>query len=1207
LKIERRFTTAGQSPFANIEFTKRTSEIRNPDGSLVFRLENIDIPEDWSQVATDIIAQKYFRKAGVPTLDEEGKAVLDDDGQPVTGGETDSRQVFHRLAGCWTHWGEQHKYFDSKGDAKAFYDEISYMLAAQYSAPNSPQWFNTGLNFAYGIEGPAQGHQFIDPNSGKLKKCKNAYERPQPHACFIQSVADSLVGDGGIMDLWTREARLFKYGSGTGTNFSSIRAENERLSGGGQSSGLMSFLKIGDRAAGAIKSGGTTRRAAKMVCLDLDHPDIESFISWKVTEEGKVAALVAGSKVVKKHLNMVINACHVKADGPEEGPSKIITKAKDNPTLASALHASRASFVPEPYLQRCLQLASQGFRAIEAEAYDTNWDGEAYLTVSGQNSNNSVRVPNSFFADMEKGKPWKLIGRTNGEVTKEVDSNELWDTIAYSAWACADPGVQYDTTINEWHTCPVDGRINASNPCSEYMFLDDTACNLASLNLGKFLTDKGEFLIEDFAHAVRLWTIVLEISVLMASFPSAEIAQKSFDYRTLGLGYANIGTVLMRLGIPYDSPEGTAFCGAVTALLTGESYAASAEMAEELGAFSRYEQNKEGMLRVIRNHHRAAHSATDSEYEGLSILPRPIDVEHCPEYLVDAARKSWDRALKMGEEFGYRNAQVTVIAPTGTIGLVMDCDTTGVEPDFALVKFKKLAGGGYFKIINQSLPPALRNLGYDAQQIEEIVNYAVGRMTLAGAPAINHETLTAKGFDDEAIERLENVVRSAFELGFVFNKMTLGEEFCRDKLGMTPEQLDDWNFSILEHLGFTAEDVAKANDYVCGTMTVEGAPHLKDEHLAIFDCANRCGKRGVRFIRFDAHIHMMAAAQPFISGAISKTINMPNEASVDEVKRAYELSWKSMIKAVALYRDGSKLSQPLSASSTDDVGEPDEAQTQQSVQQVAQVITERVIHRYIAKRRRLPDRRGGYTQKASVGGHKVYLRTGEYDDGTLGEIFLDMHKEGAAFRSLMNCFAISISLGLQHGVPLEEFVDAFVFTRFPPNGMVSGHNNIKMSTSVIDYVFRELAISYLARTDLCQVLDEDLRNTTTGSGKNKVEFEEEEEIATPRKVRTPSPYVHRPGSLGFFHGREENPPVKSEASSDTASGETNGGPATKNGGAPLLVEVSRGTKIDEKRLLEEARVKGYEGDPCTSCQQFTLVRNGTCLKCMSCGSTSGCS
>ena len=1025
MKIERRYTQEGQSPYAEIRFTPRTSEIRNPDGSLVFEARDVHMPEGWSQVAVDIMAQKYFRKAGVPQRDAEGQARTGDDGKPVLGGETDARQVFHRLAGCWTHWGREYGYFDTDRDASAFEAELKYMLANQFAAPNSPQWFNTGLHWAYGITGPAQGHHFVDPETGKLELATSAYERPQPHACFIQSVADDLVGDGGIMDLWTREARLFKYGSGTGTNFSSLRAANEPLSGGGKSSGLMSFLKIGDRAAGAIKSGGTTRRAAKMVCLDLEHPDVEEFIDWKVHEEQKVAALVAGSKMLRRHVHAIIDACHVPAD---DGTSRVVSSPTKNDALRSALAEARTASLPEAYLQRALQLGGQGYRTLDVPEYDVAWDNEAYVTVSGQNSNNSVRIPNAFFGCLESGEPWQMRNRTSGEVAKRVDAQDLWEKISFAAWSCADPGVQFDSTINEWHTCPNDGRINASNPCSEYMFLDDTACNLASLNLVKFQKEDGSFDLDSYRHAVRIWTIVLEISVLMASFPSEAIAEKSFVYRTLGLGYANLGTVLMRMGIPYASEEAYGIAGGVTAVLCGESYATSAELAAQLGPFQGYERNRDAMLRVIRNHRRAAYAAEAREYESLATTPTGLDATKCPQPLLEAARKSWDRALELGEKHGYRNAQVTVIAPTGTIGLLMDCDTTGVEPDFSLVKFKKLAGGGYFKIINQSLPPALARLGYTPTQVDDIVAYAIGRKTLAGAPGVNHETLQQKGFDDAALRRVEDALESAFDLSFTINKNVLGEDFCRDKLGLTDEQLAQWDLDILHEIGFTKDEIRAAGDYVCGTMTVEGAPHLRDEHLPVFDCANRCGKIGTRFIASAAHIDMMAAVQPFISGAISKTINMPNDATVDDVKDAYERSWRGMVKAVALYRDGSKLSQPLSTGADD--AESSEisadAAAESAVHQVVEKITERVVHHYIAQRRKLPHRRSGYTQKAVVGGHKIYLRTGEYDDGSLGEIFLDMHKEGAAFRSLMNSFAIAISLGLQHGVPLEEFVDAFV-------------------------------------------------------------------------------------------------------------------------------------------------------------------------------------
>ena len=988
MRIERHYTEADKSPYDAIAFRKATSEIRNPDGSIVFRLEDIDVPESWSQVASDIIAQKYFRKAGVParlkTVEENGvpswlwrsvpdkKALARLPEDERSGPETDSRQVFDRLAGTWTYWGWKGGYFDGEDDARAFFDELRFMLATQKVAPNSPQWFNTGLHWAYGIDGPSQGHHYVDFETGELVQSATAYEHPQPHACFIQSVGDDLVNEGGIMDLWVREARLFKYGSGTGSNFSHLRGEGERLSGGGKSSGLMSFLKIGDRAAGAIKSGGTTRRAAKMVVVDIDHPDIEQYINWKVKEEQKVAALVTGSKIVARHLTAIMKAC-VNCEGPDGDcfdPNR-------NPALKREVKAAKKSQVPENYIQRVIQFARQGFTNIQFDTYDTDWDSEAYLTVSGQNSNNSVRVNDAFLKAVEDDGDWQLTNRIDGKVAKTIKAKELWENIGYAAWASADPGIQYHTTINDWHTCPAGGEIRASNPCSEYMFLDDTACNLASLNLLQFRNKDSSFDTAAFEHCVRLWTVVLEISVLMAQFPSKEIARLSYEYRTLGLGYANIGGLLMTSGIPYDSPEGRAICGAITAIMTGVAYATSAEMAGELGPFPRYEENSADMLRVIRNHARAAHGYGDG-YEGLSIAPVPLDIKSCPDgNLVDRAKAAWDRAYELGEKHGYRNAQSTVIAPTGTIGLVMDCDTTGIEPDFALVKFKKLAGGGYFKIINRAVPEALRTLGYTDDQIAEIEAYAVGHGSLAGAPGINNESLKAKGFTNEKIAELESGLKAAFDIKFAFNRLSLGEDFCRDTLGFTDEQLSDMSFDMLAALGYSKADIEAANVHVCCAMTLEGAPHLKEEHYPVFDCANPCGRIGKRFLSVESHIRMMAAAQPFISGAISKTINMPNDATVADCNNAYMLSWKLALKANALYRDGSKLSQPLNAQLLADEDEDDvieelvAATAPAQAAAAAEKIVERIVERVVREREKMPDRRKGYTQKAVVGGHKV--------------------------------------------------------------------------------------------------------------------------------------------------------------------------------------------------------------------------------------------
>ncbi len=1088
LVFPRHFTKEGVSAYDMFEYELRTSVIRNPNGEKVFEMTNVEVPRHWSQIATDILAQKYFRKAGVPQ--EDGS----------DGRETSIRQVAHRMAHCWRVWGEKYNYFASEADANVFYDELVYSILNQSCVPNSPQWFNTGLHSSYGITGTAQGHYYVDPITGEVEKSKNAYERPQPHACFILGVEDDLVNEGGIMDLWVREARIFKYGSGVGTNYSNIRAEGEKLSGGGTSSGLMSFLKIGDRAAGAIKSGGTTRRAAKMVCLDLDHPEVIKFIDWKVEEEQKVAALIAAG-------------------------------------------------------------------------YASDYEGEAYRTVSGQNSNNSVRIPNSFFNKLEKGEDWEMTARSDGKVMRKIPTKDLWDKISYAAWRCADPGTQYDTTINEWHTCPEGGAIRASNPCSEYMFLDNTACNLASVNLRRFYNeDTSHFDVEGFEYCTRLWTVVLEVSVLMAQFPSKEVAQLSYDYRTLGLGFANLGSLLMVNGLAYDSEEARAMAGAISAIMTGVAYKTSAEMAHHLGAFPRYEENKKHMLRVMRNHRAAAYDAADA-YEGLETIPQGINARYCPDYMLKAATKAWDEAVQLGEKYGYRNAQATVIAPTGTIGLVMDCDTTGVEPDFALVKFKKLSGGGYFKIINQSIPLALQKLGYASDEIEAMVKYAKGSGSFAGAPFINHQSLSEKGFIADELKKLDTAVSSAFDISFVFNVYTLGEE-CLQRLGFTPEQYYAFDFSLLHQLGFNDHEIELANDYVCGTMMLEGAPYLKDEHLSVFDCANKCGKKGERFIHHSGHIRMMGATQPFISGAISKTINLPNEANIDDIKDCYLMSWKLGIKACALYRDGSKLSQPLSNKSDkkETKEEPvsinsnniidlgtltiDELleEVNRRVQESPDTTLKRQLSR-IVERKQLPAKRHGFTYKGKVGGQPVFLRTGEYGDGTLGEIFIDMAKEGATMRSLMNCFAIAVSVGLQYGVPLEEFVDKFIFTRFEPAGMVE-HPNIKSATSLVDYIFRLLGYEYLDRDDLVHVLD-----------KPAIAQEEPTDVQELSHVRitAAAPVV----------------PAKSVTP----------------------VPVHSNMSAEEKKKLMGT---SSDAPACRQCGNITM-RNGTCYMCPNCGTTTGCS
>ncbi|MGV1833184.1 vitamin B12-dependent ribonucleotide reductase [Rhizobium rhizogenes] len=1264
MRIERRFTKAGQSPYAEIEFRKATSEIKNPDGSIVFRLENIDVPAQFSQVAADILAQKYFRKAGVPTklkkVEEndvpsflwrsvpDEAALKDLPKESQTGSEIDARQVFDRLAGTWTYWGWKGGYFSSEEDASAFQDELAYMLATQRVAPNSPQWFNTGMHWAYGIDGPGQGHYYVDPFTGKLTKSKSAYEHPQPHACFIQSVEDDLVNEGGIMDLWVREARLFKYGSGTGSNFSLLRGEGEKLSGGGRSSGLMSFLKIGDRAAGAIKSGGTTRRAAKMVVVDIDHPDIEEYINWKVKEEQKVAALVTGSKIVAKHLKAIMKAT-VNCEGDNDDcfdPAK-------NPALKREIRAAKKDQVPENYVQRVIQFARQGYKDLEFKTYDTDWDSEAYLTVSGQNSNNSVSIKDEFLRAVENDADWHLTARKDGKIMKTLKARDLWESISYAAWASADPGLHFNTTMNDWHTSPAAGPIRASNPCSEYMFLDDTACNLASLNLMTFKDAATKRInIADYEHAVRLWTVVLEVSVMMAQFPSRRIAELSYEYRTLGLGYANIGGLLMSSGIPYDSDEARAIAGSLTAIMTGISYATSAEMASELGTFPMFKPNRENMLRVIRNHRRAAYGET-SGYEGLAVNPVAlIHSENPDQDLVAHAKAAWDKALALGEKHGYRNAQATVIAPTGTIGLVMDCDTTGIEPDFALVKFKKLAGGGYFKIINRAVPEALRALGYSESQLAEIEAYAVGHGNLNQAPAINPSTLKAKGFTDEKVEAVNAALKSAFDIKFVFNQWTLGADFLKGTLKVSDEQMADISFNLLDHLGFSKKDIEAANIHVCGAMTLEGAPFLKNEHLAVFDCANPCGKIGKRYLSVESHIRMMAAAQPFISGAISKTINMANEATVEDCKNAYMLSWKLGLKANALYRDGSKLSQPLNSSLIEDEDDEDALEEFLQAPAAAQAVTitekivERVIEKVVRSQEKLPGRRKGYTQKAKIGGHTIFLRTGEYDDGRLGEIFLDMNKEGSALRAFINNFAISVSLGLQYGVPLEEYVDAFTFTKFEPAGIVTGNDAIKNATSILDYVFRELAISYLGRHDLAHVDTSDFNATALGRGISEgkadvfskgltrgykptlVPTSGERPAAEVKGSATAAPArASSVSTISAFSGNavRKLEPTSAISTSEVVAFKRDYEERAKELAEEIAEEVAEETglftdkaaddaaaaKADAKKLESERRARsimqGYTGNMCTECQNFTMVRNGTCEKCDTCGSTSGCS
>jgi ribonucleoside-diphosphate reductase alpha chain len=1069
MKIARTFSTSDLSPLDAITYDQRSTAITEPDGTEVFRLDDFEVPEDWSQLAADIVASKYFRKRGVPK----------------TGHETSVRQVVHRVAHTIRKAGEDAgKYFATEGDAETFEAELSHLLVNQMGAFNSPVWFNCGLFQEYGITKRSSGHWYWDNIRERIVQTKNAYAQPQCSACYIQSVDDDLMN---IFELLKNEARLFKFGSGTGTNFSKIRGSMETLSGGGTSSGLMSFLEVFDKGAGATKSGGITRRAAKMVTLDADHPEILKFINWKSNEEKKVAALIAGG-------------------------------------------------------------------------YSSDFDGDAYRTVSGQNSNNSIRLPDRFMDAYENDGDWQTTLRTTGEVWETRKARDVMRQLSEAAWSCADPGTQYDTTINTWHTCPNSGRINGSNPCSEYMFLDDSACNLASINLLKFLGDDGVFDVDGFRAACRVFFLAQEILIDFASYPTRQVAQNSHDYRPLGLGYANLGSLLMVMGIPYDSPEGNAICGAVTATMTAEAYATSARIAADVGPFPGYANNIDPMLNVIEMHRAAAGQ---------------ISSEHCPDYLLTAAQSAWDEALSLGQEHGYRNAQTTVLAPTGTIGLLMDCDTTGVEPDFALVKFKKLAGGGYFKIVNTSVPLALERLGYSRDQIKEMVAYIVGTFSLQESPHINRESLIERGLSEIDIDAIEDALPGAFELSFAIAPHILGAE-AMQRLGFDDEAVAKPGFSLLSALGFTEDEIEAANDVICGFQTIEGAPHLNPEHLPVFDCANRCGKHGTRYLKPMAHLRMMAAAQKFISGAISKTVNVPNETEPEEIESLFVEGWRLGVKAIAIYRDGSKLSQPLSSSSTKkesvDEGKKEEA-IEAPTEERSQKIVDAAVEDAIARRpepvrARLPKKRGGFTQEARVAGHKVFLRTGEYEDGSLGEIFIDMHKEGAPFRSMLNCFAISISKGLQYGVPLEELVETFTFTRFEPAGMVD-HPNIRLATSIIDYVFRVLGYEYLGRTDFLQIKPED---------------------ALEAEVQNPAFEIQDGGGAPNVDGV--------------------GPETTENVDVPTSVavpETGRSESLEPANVLDQ-QLSAVQSDApfCDVCGHIT-IRNGACYKCLNCGNSMGCS
>lgn len=1259
LKINRVLTAKlsafNQDPYAGIQFKTAKSSIKNIDGSSVMTTDDIVVPAHWSDIAVDVLARNYLRKRGVPLhlkkVKEAGiyewlERSVPDTNAVVFVAEKDSRQLFNRLAGAWTYWGVKGGYFDTEEDARNYYDEMRYMLAMQMGAPNSPQWFNTGIHWAYGIEGDAQGHYYFDEATQSLQKSTSAYERPQPHACFIQSVRDDLVNDGGIMDLWKNEARLFKFGSGTGTNFSNIRAAGEPLSGGGHSSGIMSFLRIGDVAGGSIKSGGTTRRAAKMVILNIDHPDIEAFINWKTREEDKVVDLVVGSKTIKKHLNAIIDNYENKA------------------SLKIAVEKARSDDIPESYIARVLALLRQGFKVDKTE-FTLDWNSEGYYSVFGQNSNNSVRVNDEFVHAVEADGDFSLTWRGDGKVAKTLKARYLWDLIAKAAWSCADPGVQFDTTINAWHTCAGDGRINASNPCSEYMFLDDTACNLASMNLISFLVHQCDAIFFDtqlFKHATRLWVITLEISVYMAQFPTPAIAQKSYEYRTLGLGYGNLGAFLMQSGIPYDSPQARHTAAGITALMQGIAYETSAEMAQCLGAFTRFAANKESMMRVIHNHTVAAsHMANPGGYVELSIEPQAFEQQYCVlRNLAVDIEETWKRVQEKGLQYGFRNAQVSVIAPTGTIGLIMDFKTTGIEPQFSQIAIKQLAGGGVWKMVNSDISKALEMLGYSDAEIAEIEKYVVGYATLDGPIELNHDWLYSKGFVLNDINRIENTLKSAFNITQAFQYHALSPEFF-ERHNISANEYNSPDFNLLKKLGASEKQIEEANLYCCGHMTIEGAPSLQPEHIDIFDCAVPCGK-GVRYLSYESHIRMMAAVQPFISGAISKTINLPTDATVKDCEDAYMLAWRLGLKSVALYRDNSKYSQVLSTGTKKELEKISNVKDSTIKKEPIEInITETIeVQPSFMQTMFKPFRRRGYTQHVLIGGSSLWHTTGENENGKLSNLLLTYGKEGSTLRGWASAWGRIFSMYLQErgDSALIRVYKAFRHSKFEPMGDVQGHAQIKYASSIPDYIVEDLVEAYpdMLNASLTASSLPPQRNAKV----NKIKIGQETMyiiIGEDGYGRPAEFFVAGIGNEGsdlrgwmsscaklislYFQDCGDSAVWQFinafEGSSFDPAGFVEGHPFIKFATSPLdflakhlklqyshvlsneqtnllgqeMLETNVAPEINMVHDAIELKIRsasGYKADePCKNCRAFKLRYNGTCYICDNCFITTGCS
>ncbi len=977
--VERSFSTEGKSPFDQVAWDKRFARISDDKGKVVFEQTNVEVPADWSQLATNVVVSKYF-------YGEAGKSER----------EHSARQLVHRVTRTIADWGKADGLFATDEDAERFYNELSYLCLNQYGSFNSPVWFNVGLLHQYGVKG-SEGNYHWDSADGRPARTLRSYEYPQASACFIQSVDDTMED---IMRLCTAEAMLFKYGSGTGTDLSTLRSSREKLSGGGKPSGPLSFMRIFDQIAAVVRSGGKTRRAAKMQSLKVTHPDIKDFISCKMNEEKKAWALI------------------------EQG-------------------------------------------------YDGGLNGDAYASVMYQNANLSVRVTDEFMQAAIDGKDWTTYAVTSGKPMDTLKAKELLWLMAEGTRVCGDPGVQYHSTINRWHTCPAGGEINASNPCSEFVFINDSACNLASLNLLKFRRADGNFDVPAFRHAVRLFIIAQEILVDHSSFPNEKICRNSHDFRPLGLGYANLGSLIMSLGLPYDGDAGRDVAAAITAIMTATAYTTSAELASRVGPFAQFRKNRSSILKVIGMHRQAVGR---------------IAADHCPQDLLAAAAASWDQALAAGERMGLRNAQVTVLAPTGTIGFMMDCDTTGIEPDIALVKYKQLAGGGLFKIVNRTVPLALERLGYSKEQVSQIVAY------------VNEKDM------------------------------------------------------------------------------IEGAPHLKDAHLPVFDCAFKPAS-GKRSIGYMGHIRMMAAVQPFLSGAISKTVNMPKESTTEQIVQVYIDGWKLGLKAVAIYRDGSKRAQPLNVKKDKDKDKKADATA------LTPVEVKPRPHRH-----RLPATRPSITHKFDVAGHEGYLNVGLYEDGSPGELFITMAKEGSTVGGMMDAFATSISLCLQYGVPLEALVKKFSHQRFEPNGMTS-NKDIPFAKSIVDYVFRWLGLTFL----------EEYRKTNLPA---------RSETSSPRAAEVfPKLLKAAPEAVTDDNSSSENRAGQAfDTDSQRPLGSLPAKSAKASPQAKLLAEPLEGRMVRPSASRVDEQFSHYQEDApaCDVCGSIT-VRNGNCYKCFNCGSSLGCS